>query len=126
MNGLDCQIFECNCKLWGRFEKWKESFCLSTPTWEAHAWSCAILPSSEREVEKRKKEFCFVYKCLCLVSEETMTHFKLRESAPMGAKENAAKDWTDPFSMPGVNMVIFVVFCFLFFVFCFDFDLSVF
>jgi hypothetical protein len=32
-----------------------------------------------------------------------MTHFKLRESVPATRVEQ--NNWTDPFSMPGVNLV---------------------
>jgi hypothetical protein len=46
--------------------------------------------------------FFFLFFCF-LVSEETMTHFKLRESVPATRVEQ--NNWTDPFSMPGVNLV---------------------
>jgi hypothetical protein len=42
------------------------------------------------------------------VSRETMTHFKLRDSANLHLAEAPEKDWSDPFSMPSVNLVGFI------------------
>ncbi len=42
------------------------------------------------------------------VSRETMSHFKLRDSANAHSAEVTEMDWRDPFSMPSVNLVGFL------------------